>query len=124
MLLFSLHTYILTLCILHAAAALGIGSDTEEADVVACGKDFALVRGSSGTVWAAGRVAALGIKQSSDRWPDINLSARRIAVGHDGSHAVFLAPDGAVWFAGTARRGEDGDPVKGKRQPKTTKPRK
>ncbi|XP_022651457.1 E3 ubiquitin-protein ligase rpm-1-like isoform X3 [Varroa destructor] len=106
------------------SAVLGAGSESEEADIVACGKDFALVRGAAGTMWAAGRVAALGIKQGSDRWPSMNLSARRVAVGHDGSHAVFLAPDGAVWFAGTARRGEDGDPVKGKRQPKTTKPRK
>lgn len=109
---------------MFSAAVLGAGSESEEADIVACGKDFALVRGAAGTMWAAGRVAALGIKQGSDRWPSMNLSARRVAVGHDGSHAVFLAPDGAVWFAGTARRGEDGDPVKGKRQPKTTKPRK
>ncbi|OQR75930.1 putative E3 ubiquitin-protein ligase MYCBP2-like, partial [Tropilaelaps mercedesae] len=105
------------------SAVLDSGSDVEEADIVACGKDFALVRGTAGTVWAAGRVVALGIKQSTERWPDISLQARKLAVGHDGSHAVFLAPDGAVWFAGTARRGEDGDPVKGKRQPKTTKPR-
>lgn len=31
------------------------------------------------------------------------------AIGHEGLHAVLVAEDGTVFFAGTARRGEDGD---------------
>lgn len=31
------------------------------------------------------------------------------SVGHDGLHALLVAEDGSVFFAGTARRGEDGD---------------
>lgn len=33
----------------------------------------------------------------------------QVAVGHDGLHAIMVAEDGAVYFAGTSRRGEDGD---------------
>lgn len=31
------------------------------------------------------------------------------AAGHDGQHVVMVMDDGSVLFAGTARRGEDGD---------------
>ncbi|XP_028966426.1 E3 ubiquitin-protein ligase MYCBP2 [Galendromus occidentalis] len=96
----------------------------EEPEMVTCGKDFGLAIGSSGNVYATGRVIGLGVKQGNSRWSDMKLSAKRIAVGHDGSHAVFITPEGSVYFAGTARRGEDGEPVKGKGQPRTIKPRR
>lgn len=32
-----------------------------------------------------------------------------VAVGHDAVHAILLAEDGAVYFTGTARRGEDAE---------------
>lgn len=34
------------------------------------------------------------------------------AAGHDGQHVVMVMEDGSVLFAGTARRGEDGDSSK------------
>lgn len=47
-----------------------------------------------------------------------------IAIGHDGIHAVLVNEDGTVYFVGTARRGEDGDTLKNRRQPKAVKPKK
>lgn len=47
-----------------------------------------------------------------------------IAVGHDGIHAILVNEDGTVYFTGTARRGEDGDSSKNRRQPKAVKPKK
>ena len=35
-------------------------------------------------------------------------------VGHEGQHAVLLADDAAVYFVGTAKKGEDGDSQVGK----------
>ena len=31
------------------------------------------------------------------------------SVGHDGEHGLLVADDGAVYFVGVARRGEDGE---------------
>lgn len=47
-----------------------------------------------------------------------------VAIGHDGIHAILVNDDGTVYFAGTARRGEDGDTSKNRRQPKAVKPKK
>lgn len=52
-------------------------------------------------------------EQTSGRWYELplpkSLSIVRCATGHDGSHAVLVDTDGASFFAGLARRGEDGD---------------
>ena len=45
-------------------------------------------------------------------------------MGHDAGHALLLADDGTVYFVGTAKRGEDGDQSKARRQPKPVKPKK
>lgn len=53
----------------------------------------------------------------SVRWPELMVSKwpcmRGVFVGHEGHHAVLLAEDGAAYFVGTARRGEDADTGQG-----------
>lgn len=70
-----------------------------------------------------GKASALGLKtvgelvlsqeHTSNRWYELplpkSLSIVRCATGHDGLHAVFLDAEGTAFFAGLARRGEDGD---------------
>lgn len=70
-----------------------------------------------------GKASSLGLKTvgelvvsqelTSSRWYELplpkSLSIVRCATGHDGSHAVLVDADGAAFFAGLARRGEDGD---------------
>lgn len=51
-------------------------------------------------------------------------SVSQVAIGHDGIHALLVCDDGSAFFTGTARRGEDGDSSKNRRQPKASKPRK
>ncbi|XP_058840925.1 E3 ubiquitin-protein ligase highwire [Topomyia yanbarensis] len=51
-------------------------------------------------------------------------SFSQVSVGHDGIHALLLNEDGTVFFAGTARRGEDGEQSKNRRQLKAVKPKK
>lgn len=47
------------------------------------------------------------------RWNELPVTKSpriiHLAVGHEGLHAVLVTEDGAVFFMGTARRGEDGD---------------
>lgn len=47
------------------------------------------------------------------RWSELPVTKspriNHLAVGHEGLHAVLVSEDGAVFFMGTARRGEDGD---------------
>lgn len=105
-----------------------------DADVLgmACGKEFGLVRASNGRVYYYGKSAALGLK-CVGRTPTLKLIELivskaahivHVAVGHDGIHALLVNDDGTVYFAGTARRGEDGDSSKNRRQPKAVKPKK
>ena len=70
-----------------------------------------------------GKASSLGLKtvgelihkqeQTSNRWYELPLPKSppiiRCATGHDGLHAVFLSADGTAFFAGLAKRGEDGD---------------
>lgn len=79
-----------------------------------------------------GKASALGLK-STGKSPTIKITELivskssnivHIAVGHDGIHAVLVNEDGTVFFTGTARRGEDGDSSKNRRQPKAVKPKK
>jgi hypothetical protein len=58
----------------------------------------------------------LGIKQGglrSGKWAELPVTNSpkvvHFAIGHEGLHAILRAEDGTVFFAGTARRGEDGD---------------
>ncbi|XP_039231733.1 E3 ubiquitin-protein ligase highwire isoform X2 [Drosophila yakuba] len=99
---------------------------------MACGKEFGLVRASNGRVYYYGKSAALGLK-CVGRTPTLKLTELviskaanivHVAVGHDGIHSLLVNDDGTVFFAGTARRGEDGDSSKNRRQPKAVKPKK
>ncbi|CAL4118247.1 unnamed protein product, partial [Meganyctiphanes norvegica] len=64
----------------------------------------------------------------SSRWGELNISKSprivQVSVGHEGQHALLLSDEGAAFFVGTPRRGEDGDASKGRRQPKPVKPKK
>ncbi|GAB0089308.1 E3 ubiquitin-protein ligase highwire [Sergentomyia squamirostris] len=99
---------------------------------VSCGKEFGLVRTPTGKVFYYGKAASLGLK-SVGKSPTMRLTELivsksenivHIAVGHDGVHAILVTDDGFVYFTGTARRGEDGDSSKNRRQPKAIKPKK
>ncbi|KFM80172.1 putative E3 ubiquitin-protein ligase MYCBP2, partial [Stegodyphus mimosarum] len=98
---------------------------------IACGKDFALLKTVSGKIMYSGKAQSMGIKQGGPamgKWTELPITKSpkiiQYSVGHDGLHALLVAEDGSVFFAGTARRGEDGDQSKGRRQPKPTKPKK
>lgn len=103
-----------------------------EIQSIVCGKEFGLVRASNGKIYYYGKSASLGLK-SIGRTPTMKMTELiiskvsnivQIAVGHDGVHALLVNDDGTVYFAGTARRGEDGDSSKNRRQPKASKPKK
>lgn len=51
-----------------------------------------------------------------NRWLELTFGKgpriTHFAAGHDGQHVVMVMEDGSVLFAGTARRGEDGDSSK------------
>ncbi|KAG8179148.1 hypothetical protein JTE90_015337 [Oedothorax gibbosus] len=103
----------------------------DEPVTIACGKDFALLKTVSGKILYSGKAQSLGIKQGGPamgKWTELPITNSpkivHYSVGHDGLHALLVAEDGSVFFAGTARRGEDGDQSKGRRQPKPTKPKK
>ncbi|XP_077518796.1 MYC binding protein highwire isoform X2 [Amblyomma americanum] len=103
----------------------------EEPVFITSGKDFALVRTASGKILYTGKAQSLGIKQSgapAGKWAELPITkCPRIgdcSVGHDGAHALLVSENGAAFFTGLARRGEDGDAGKGRRQPKPVKPKK
>ncbi|XP_055913946.1 E3 ubiquitin-protein ligase highwire isoform X3 [Eupeodes corollae] len=99
---------------------------------IACGKEFGLVKASNGKVYFYGKSPSLGLK-AVGRTPTMKITEliiskvsniTQVAVGHDGIHALLVNDDGTVYFAGTARRGEDGDSSKNRRQPKASKPKR
>ncbi|KAK9309341.1 hypothetical protein QLX08_000965 [Tetragonisca angustula] len=108
---------------------LNPGCDDEIATVTA-GKEFALLKTVSGKVLYSGKGTSLGMKSNTrpNRWIELTLGKGprlvNFAAGHDGQHVVMVMEDGSVLFAGTARRGEDGDNNKVRRQPKPVKPKK
>ncbi|XP_054723026.1 E3 ubiquitin-protein ligase MYCBP2-like [Uloborus diversus] len=109
---------------------LNIPAEDEPASI-ACGKDFALMKTVSGKIMYSGKAQSLGIKQggpAAGKWAELPITKSpkiiQYSVGHDGQHAILIAEDGSAFFVGTARRGEDGDQSKGRRQPKPTKPKK
>lgn len=106
-------------------------NDIEIAGIV-CGKEFGLIRATNGKVYYYGKASALGLK-SIGKTPSMKPIELIVAkssnivyatIGHDGLHAILINEDGTVFFAGTARRGEDGDTSKNRRQPKAVKPKK
>lgn len=66
--------------------------------------------------------------QTPGKWNQMVLSkSHRIiqtAVGHEGQHALLLTDDGVLYFLGDAKRGEDGEQPKVKKQQKPSKIRK
>ncbi|XP_012285925.1 E3 ubiquitin-protein ligase MYCBP2 [Orussus abietinus] len=103
--------------------------DDEIASVTA-GKEFGLLKTVSGKLLYTGKGSCLGLKTNTrpNRWLEVPMSKGQkvvhFATGHDGQHIVIVLKDGSVLFAGTARRGEDGDTTKTRRQPKPVKPNK
>ncbi|CAH0703737.1 unnamed protein product [Spodoptera exigua] len=105
------------------------------------GQDFALLTTASGKVYYTGKGASLGYKAASPqtgRWtlmketifsrneaPNAKrCKVMQVAVGHEGVHAILVLDNGSALFTGIARRGEDGDAMKHRRQPKPTRPKK
>lgn len=113
------------------ASLTGTAADSDVAAVV-CGKEFGLVRSVTGRMYFYGKAGALGLKaigKAITLKPTCIVVSKstnivHMAVGHDGIHAVLLGEDGSAFFAGTARRGEDGDSSKNRRQPKACKPKR
>ena len=63
-----------------------------------------------------GKSQALGIKQggpAAGKWTELSITKSpkmaSFAVGHEGQHALLVTEDGAIFFVGTPKRGEDGD---------------
>ncbi|XP_071483934.1 E3 ubiquitin-protein ligase MYCBP2-like [Diadema antillarum] len=102
----------------------------EEVTMVGAGKEFSILRSNSGKIYFMGKSQSLGIKQlvsqGVSRWSELPISRSpsivQCSIGHDGHHVVMLTDEGCTYFAGTARKGEDGDQVKGRRQMKPSKP--
>nr|XP_049693135.1 E3 ubiquitin-protein ligase MYCBP2 isoform X3 [Helicoverpa armigera] len=105
------------------------------------GQDFALLTTASGKVYYTGKGASLGYKAASPqtgRWtlmketifsrneaPNVKrCKVIQVAVGHEGVHGVLVLDNGSALFTGVARRGEDGDAIRHRRQPKPTRPKK
>lgn len=108
-----------------------LSNETEIAGIV-CGKEFGLIRSANGKIYYYGKSSALGLKSvgKTPSMKPIELIVAKFSnivhatIGHDGMHAILINEDGSVYFAGTARRGEDGDSSKNRRQPKAVKPKK
>ncbi|XP_076623337.1 MYC binding protein highwire isoform X2 [Colletes latitarsis] len=108
---------------------LNPGCDDEIATVTA-GKEFAVLKTVSGKVLYSGKGTSLGKERNTrpNRWVELTVGKGprlvNFAAGHDGQHIIMILEDGSVLFAGTARRGEDGDSNKIRRQSKPVKPKK
>ncbi|XP_052792731.1 E3 ubiquitin-protein ligase MYCBP2-like isoform X2 [Mya arenaria] len=105
----------------------------EDISFICAGKDFSLIKTTGNKVLYTGKSTALGIKQggpAAGKWAELPVTKSpkivQVAVGHEGQHALLVSEDGSVFFAGTPRRGEDGDTSisKVRRQPKAVKPKK
>ncbi|XP_076065953.1 MYC binding protein highwire isoform X3 [Oratosquilla oratoria] len=129
----------------HTNLITGVEDDV---NMVTSGKDFTLIKTSSGKVHYNGKAASIGMKPNNSngsngaasngsnsgsninagRWPELSITKNprisHVAVGHEGQHALLVSDEGVCFFVGTARRGEDGDGSKGRRQPKPVKPKK
>ncbi|XP_058809373.1 E3 ubiquitin-protein ligase MYCBP2-like [Phymastichus coffea] len=101
----------------------------DEIGYVAAGKEFMLLKTLSGKLMYSGKGRCIGMRNNvrSNRWLEFSVGKKckivNFAVGHEGQHIILILEDGSVLFAGTARRGEDGDSNK-VRLPKPSKPKK
>ncbi|KAJ8737325.1 hypothetical protein PYW07_000596 [Mythimna separata] len=127
---------------LDAPIAMQLDDCDEDPLMSICGgQDFALLTTASGKVYYTGKGASLGYKAASPqtgRWtlmketifsrneaPNVKrCKVIQVAVGHEGVHAILVLDNGTALFTGIARRGEDGDAMKHRRQPKPTRPKK
>ncbi|KAK0177732.1 hypothetical protein PV328_001750 [Microctonus aethiopoides] len=113
----------------QACHNLSPGCDDEVISVTA-GKEFCILKTATGKLLFTGKGSCLGMKSNTrpNRWLEFTLGkglrVSQIAVGHDGQHVILVMDDGSVLFAGTARRGEDGDSNKIRRVLKPVKPKK
>ncbi|CAG0881435.1 unnamed protein product [Darwinula stevensoni] len=88
----------------------------EEPSCIANGKDFTLVVTVSGKVLVSGCCQSLCMKRGPPpgSWLELHITKApkiiQCSVGHEGQHALLVGEDGGVFFIGTARRGEDGEP--------------
>ena len=62
----------------------------------------------------SGKSQSLGIKVGGavkNQWAELAVikSPKIASVGHEGQHALLLGDDGAVYFVGTSKKGENGD---------------
>lgn len=87
----------------------------DEVAFVAAGKEFMLLKTVSGKLFYTGKGRCIGMRNNvrPNRWLEVCVGKKykvtNFAVGHEGQHVILLLEDGSVLFAGTARRGEDGD---------------
>lgn len=107
----------------HQSISLGKGgarNDNDENDArvvgVAGGKEFWLAVTSSGHVMYRGKGHVLGLKTKNPvarQWLDFPIikspNIVQVSAGHDGYHVIMVSDKGLVYFAGVAKRGEDGD---------------
>lgn len=113
----------------QAVHTLSPGCDDEVVSVSA-GKEFCILKTATGKLLYTGKGSCLGMKSNTrpNRWLEFALGkgtkCLQIVAGHDGQHVVLVMEDGTVLFAGTARRGEDGDSNKIRRALKPVKPKK
>ncbi|XP_037071412.1 E3 ubiquitin-protein ligase MYCBP2-like [Pollicipes pollicipes] len=107
----------------------------DELASVAAGRDFVLLRTGQGKVLYSGKASSLGLKHAAagggggaERWLELPIlrspTIAQVSMGHEGQHAVLVGEDGAAYFTGTPRRGEDGDVAKARRQPKPQRPKR
>ncbi|XP_077301662.1 E3 ubiquitin-protein ligase MYCBP2-like [Arctopsyche grandis] len=106
--------------------------DIKAEDVVeiAKGHSFTIIRLTNGKVYFTGLGSVLGNKNLKEDgpWSTLLFSPiekhhliKKMAVGHDGQHAVFITEKGSALFSGTSQWGEDGEVPKIGRQPKVIK---
>uniref|UniRef100_A0A8D8RF51 RCR-type E3 ubiquitin transferase n=1 Tax=Cacopsylla melanoneura TaxID=428564 RepID=A0A8D8RF51_9HEMI len=110
-----------------------VDRNAEDVVFLGSGKEFSVMLTSSGQVSYCGKPSYLGMKQNpsgtlvATKWTDIVISKAskitQVALGHEGLHAIILDENGAAFFCGTSRRGEDGDTSKIRRQGKASKPK-
>ena len=117
----------------------------EDVKYLGSGKDFSLLCTNSGKLHYTGKASALGQKnnpsarsnndanvncnlESKCNWPELFVCEGAVItqffVGHDGHHAILLSEEGAAYFVGTSKRGEDGDSGKMRRQNKSCRPKR
>ncbi|KPJ10311.1 putative E3 ubiquitin-protein ligase MYCBP2 [Papilio machaon] len=126
-------------------------SDGDPLQGICAGQDFGLLTTATGKasdsanitshiVYYTGKGTSLGYKMASPhigRWtlmketlfnrhePNVKkCKVVQTAVGHEGVHAILVLDNGSALFTGIARRGEDGDSGKHRRNAKPTRPKK